>query len=599
MKIANTRLKKTILFVAGFTVATVVVVIIFISPIAKFLIEKYDEDLIGRQIELGWVYVNPFTGYVHISNLRIYESKSRRDSIFSDSIFFTAKGVSANFAMLKLLKKTIEITEISIDKPRGTVRQNKKDFNFNDIITKFTPRVPSKTPSTIRFTILGIKIKDGEFHYREKLIPINYFIKNVNFESTGKRWNTDTIAVKFSLLSGIGTGNMKGSFSINFKTNEYRLAVVAHKFDLNIIQQYLKDLVNSGSFSANLDADIKARGNFSDEEDMNATGMIAVNDFHFGKNPSTDFASFDQLVLAIREVSPINHKYQFDSVSLKKPFLLFERYDYLDNIQRMFGVNGENIAAAAANTAKFNLVIEIARYVKVLAKNFFRSDYEINRLAIYDADFKYNDYAISEKFSVHLSPLYFIADSIDRNKKRVYASLNSGIKPFGNAMVTLSINPADSLDFDIRYHLEKLPLSMFNPYVITYTSYPLDRGTIELKGIWKVRDGFIQSDNHVVILDPRRTKRVRNKDKSWLPLPLIMSLVRERGNVIDYEIPITGNLKDPKFHLKDVLVDCLENIFVKPATSSYRLEVKNIETEIEKSLSLTWEMRKSSLTRNL
>jgi hypothetical protein len=66
-----------------------------------------------------------------------------------------------------------------------------------------------------------------------------------------------------------------------------------------------------------------------------------------------------------------------------------------------------------------------------------------------------------------------------------------------------------------------------------------------------VRNGFIQSDNHVVIIDPRRTKRVRNKDKSWLPLPLIMSLVRERGNVIDYEIPITGNLKDPKFHLKD------------------------------------------------
>jgi hypothetical protein len=264
----------------------------------------------------------------------------------------------------------------------------------------------------------------------------------------------------------------------------------------------------------------------------------------------------------------------------------------------MFGENGENIAAAAANPAKFNLIIEIARYVKVLAKNFFYSDYKINRMAIYEGDIKYNDYAISEKFSVELSPLYFIADSIDKNNKRVHASLNSGVKPYGNAAVTLSINPKDSVDFDIRYHLQKLPVSMFNPYVITYTSYPLDRGTIELRGTWRVRNGFIQSDNHVVIIDPRRTKRVRNKDKSWLPLPLIMSLVRERGNVIDYEIPITGNLKDPKFHLKDVLVDLLENIFVKPATTSYRLEVKNIETEIEKSLSLTWEMRKSLLTRN-
>jgi hypothetical protein len=74
-----------------------------------------------------------------------------------------------------------------------------------------------------------------------------------------------------------------------------------------------------------------------------------------------------------------------------------------------------------------------------------------------------------------------------------------------------------------------------------------------------------------------------------------MSLIRERGNVIDYEIPITGNLKNPKFHLHDVLIDLLENIFVKPATASYRMEVKNMETEIEESLTLKWHMRQSSL----
>jgi hypothetical protein len=74
-----------------------------------------------------------------------------------------------------------------------------------------------------------------------------------------------------------------------------------------------------------------------------------------------------------------------------------------------------------------------------------------------------------------------------------------------------------------------------------------------------------------------------------------MSFVRETGNVIDYEIPITGNLKNPKFHLHDVLFDLLENIFVKPATTPYRVYVKNIETEIEKSIMVKWKMRHSSL----
>ena len=77
-----------------------------------------------------------------------------------------------------------------------------------------------------------------------------------------------------------------------------------------------------------------------------------------------------------------------------------------------------------------------------------------------------------------------------------------------------------------------------------------------------------------------------------------MAFIRERGNVIDYDIPITGNLKNPKFHLKDVIFDLIKNIFVKPATTSYRIEVKDIETEIEKSLTVKWQMRQNTLRSN-
>lgn len=46
-----------------------------------------------------------------------------------------------------------------------------------------------------------------------------------------------------------------------------------------------------------------------------------------------------------------------------------------------------------------------------------------------------------------------------------------------------------------------------------------------------------------------------------------------------------------------MLIDVLGNIFVKPATTPYRMQVKSTETEIEKSLTLKWEMRGSSLTK--
>jgi hypothetical protein len=91
------------------------------------------------------------------------------------------------------------------------------------------------------------------------------------------------------------------------------------------------------------------------------------------------------------------------------------------------------------------------------------------------------------------------------------------------------------------------------------------------------------------------SQRVRKKDTKWLPMPLIMAVVRERGNVIDYKIPVTGYLKDPKFHLHDIIMDLLRNIFLKPPTSPYGLEIKNTETKIEKSISLDWPVRQTHL----
>ena len=268
MKFAGSRFIKPFIIVISLLITIVVVSVILISPITKYLVEKYDEKYTGRKITMDWVYVNPFTGYVHISNLKIYESRNLPGGDKGDSIFFSAKGVTVNFAMLKLLSKTIEISELTLDQPKGIIIQNNQDFNFNDLIKLITPEKPRTTPSRFHFNILTTKIIDGEFYYREKQIPIYYFVKKVNFESSGKRWDADTVGAQFSLSSGIGTGNMKGNFTINFKKNEYRFDVVVHKFDLNILEQYLKDLTNYGSFSANIDANVKASGGFDDEENV-------------------------------------------------------------------------------------------------------------------------------------------------------------------------------------------------------------------------------------------------------------------------------------------------------------------------------------------
>lgn len=584
------KVKNTLLIVTEQIVLLIFLIFIFIPFLTKYFIERYDVEYTGREITLDGAYVNPFTGYVHLDDLVIYE-------LGSDQKFISMKGLSANMAMLKLFKKTYEIESVKLSKPYIHVIHREKDLNFSDLIEKFKPDPDKeKSDKVVRFSMLNIEIVDGELHYDEVQTPVDYFIKNVNVNSEGLRYDVDTIPIHYSFSSGIGTGDIAGDFTLNLDNKDYRMAVKIDNFDLEVINQYMKDLTDYGTLAAILDAEMRSTGNLNSVDSITTAGKIVVSDFHFGKNKNEDFASFEELAVDIVELSPKDFVYHYDSITIRRPFVRYEKYDYLDNIQTMFGEGGQNVAAANANPNKFNLVIEVAKFVQQISKNMLRSHYKAGRLAIYDGDFQFSDYSLGEKFHVGLYPFTAIADSVDKERERIKVKVKSGIKPYGAFWVAVSVNPEDSSYFDLDYRFHKIPLSMFNPYIKTYTSFPLDRGSMEFVGNWNVRGGNINSNNHLIIIDPRTSKKVRNKDTKWLPVPLAMAILRERGNVIDYEIPIAGNLNDPKFNFWDVILDILKNVFVKPVTTPYRMEVKNVERKLEKSLTMKWEMREHMLS---
>lgn len=103
----------------GSIVIIMVLAILFISPITKYLVEKYDEELTGRQIKIESAYANVFTGYVNFSNVSAYE-------LNSDTVFLSAENVKLNFNMSKILSNTFEISQLTIENPKGTIIQKKK-----------------------------------------------------------------------------------------------------------------------------------------------------------------------------------------------------------------------------------------------------------------------------------------------------------------------------------------------------------------------------------------------------------------------------------------------------------------------------------------
>lgn len=581
---------KFFLRIAAVLFIVCVALILCISPIAKYLLEKHDIALTGREITVGWVYVNPITGYAYLSNLAIHEEES-------DSVFLSANGLGVNVALFKLLFSTLEFSEVTLTKPRGSVMQSGKHFNFNDLIEKFTPE--KKGPTTgfpEHFQMQNLSIVNGEFHYNDLKTEVYYFVKNVNVHSPGFSLEADTLPLSFDLEAGIGTGKIKGEFNLTLSDLDYRLAINIDSLDLDIINQYLRELVNYGVFAALLDVDMHLSGKLDNVKPQIISGNMAVSDFHFGKTTVEEYVSFEKLSLSIVEINPKERTFQLDSISLDGPFFRYELYDDLDNVQTMFGKKGSNVTEAQSNVNQFNLIIEIAELVKKLFQDFLRSDYEIGHVSLDDGHFEFADYSLSRKFLVGLIAFNAHADSVEKSRKRIELFVHSDIRPYGDLRVILSINPKDTGNFDLDYRFREIAMSSFNAYMITHTSFPIDRGILNFSGEWHVSDGAINSENHLVLLDTRVSDRVKTNDITWIPMPLVLALIDERGNSIDYEIPITGNLNDPNFHLSDVLLDLLKNIFVKPVTTPYRMEVKNVEQKLEQSLAMPWDVQQHSLT---
>ncbi|HLP51491.1 MAG TPA: DUF748 domain-containing protein [Chitinophagales bacterium] len=566
-----------------------VFLLVFISPLAKYLIEKYDDKILGRTIEVSWVYVNPFTGYVYLKNIRVLENDK-------DTVFFRANAISADLSMLKLLKKNIEISTLTVYRPWGHIVQNKRSINFEDIIAFYKPKdgTIKVNKKRLKFSILDCSIKDGTFQYDEVSTPVTYFIKHVNVYSPGKWWDADTMLFNVSLESGPYKGTINGNLSINFKTQDYRFGGAIDTFDVKPLSQYMRVLSNYGDFGGILNARIDGEGNFKNKFDIKTAGLISINQFQFGPSIYEDYGSFQRLVLDFSEANPAGKKYRIDSIMLDRPYFRYERYDSLDNLSLMFGKRGSK-KGIKSEQAQFNLILKIAEYLQQLLRNFAQSDYKIDKFTVYKGNFVFKDFNPVEKFTVDAMPVHITGDSINKSNTRFRLALKSVVRPYGDININISLDPKDYGNFDIDYGINNVPVSVFNPYLITYTSFPLSKGKLQLNGHWHVVDSSITSTNHLLIINPQVGKRMKHRDNKWIPLPLIMSIAREAGQVIDYEIPVKGNLRRPEFDLKYVILDVVRNIFIKPPMTPYLMQVKQMEKTVDKMLMVDWDTRRATL----
>ncbi|HEX2922280.1 MAG TPA: DUF748 domain-containing protein [Bacteroidales bacterium] len=566
---------KKVLKIILILISIYIFLIVIASPLTKYMIQRYDYKLTGREITLDNVFINPLGGRATIRRMSVFEYEN-------DTVFFYAGKISTDMSLLKLLTGNYEVKSLKINNPEIRVFRHDSVFNFSDLMDRFLI-VDTLDKEELHLNILDITIRNGIVRYSEPGITGTTNFSGIDFKSPGFKWNVDSITGTFSLIPASGTTS--GSFMLNIDSLDYRLKLILNDFNSAAFNQYTENFFSGINISSDSDIQLNIQGNLNKLLQGKGSGRVVINDFNMVKDRTVEYLSFEEFLVSFRDINLEDKKFYFDSIRLSKPFILYQLFDTLDNFRRLVPFRIEEEAKDKEDTAEMLLDLKGA-------------DYYVNNLAITGGKFEFNDYSINSKFTFIIDLLNINADTIDKRNKRININTDARIYPSGTITTSLSMDPENEKNLDFKYSVADVPATLFNPYIISISSYPLDRGTIEMNGQWHIRNSKINSLNHFLVIDPRDTKRVRRRDNKWIPLPLIMSFVRERGGVIDYEIPVEGDLSDPEFNLWDVVTDILKNILVKPPTTPYRLQVKSLKEEVEKNLSVTWQMQQFEIADN-
>ena len=144
-----------------------------------------------------------------------------------------------------------------------------------------------------------------------------------------------------------------------------------------------------------------------------------------------------------------------------------------------------------------------------------------------------------------------------------------GVGPF---TVTGKINPfSPTLTNTVKISLNHLDLTPVSAYAGKFAGYRIAEGKLNLDLDYEIVGKNLKLKNVITLDRFRFGEKVDSPDATHLPVRLAVSLLKDRNGQIVLDVPIEGNLNDPKLRISKVVWRVLENILVKVATSPFSL----------------------------
>lgn len=551
--------KKIILLLLAFLSGLILISLIFIPVIIRKTTVKNSKEWIGRQISLDKLKVNYFTSTLRLINFKMFETNDQ-------DVFISFDTLLVNLEPWPLLHKELVVEQLYLEGLKTTIIKSDSSFNFEDLIEFYTSTPDSLETDTsseepARFRFSNLELNQGELIFIDEPIDKTIEMNELDFFIPYIGWNqqdNSEAGLKFFFRNG---GFLQSSIQIDPVEGTYEAQVNIDRLDLTDYIEYASQYANLGSLNGLLNMYIKLSGNVNQAEESVLSGKVELVDFELTDDQNNKFLAWEKMDCQISEADAFRQRFILDSLKFTRPYILFELYDSTNNFFRILNYE---IDTTEDSTGIPEQEIEVVDTLDVSPLY-----YVVRSFVIDQGTMDYIDHLTSEDFNYHLSEIQLGVDSIDSHSEWVNLYSSMLLNNRGKLNAEIGFNPSNLMDIDLNYVITDFQLSDLNIYSRHYMGFPILYGDMYYKSATKILNGQLTSENQLII----ENVELGNKTGGLydLPLKFALFLLKDRQGVINLDIPVRGDLKDPRVSIGKIVWNTFKNLIVKVAAAPFDL----------------------------
>lgn len=210
------------------------------------------------------------------------------------------------------------------------------------------------------------------------------------------------------------------------------------------------------------------------------------------------------------------------------------------------------VAAAAATSARFPV--------------------SVARLRINDGVLDFADLSLRPQFATRMHDLKGVITGLGTDaSSSARLQLDAQVDRYGSARIRGQLNvlhPQRATEVEMAFR--NLELSTLSPYVAKFAGYRIAGGRLALDLQYQLEDRRLRGANKVVLNEVELGEKIDSPDALDLPLELAIAILKDADGVIDIELPVSGDLDDPKFDYGTVIGKAVGNLLGGIVTAPFR-----------------------------